>query len=208
MIGFADAGDLQVQLDSGNAVLRAGNLEIHVAVMILVADDVGQQDPPIGRFIDQADRDTGHGIVDLDARVHECERRTADRRHGAGAIGFQNVGDNTNRVGEHFLAGNDRFHTAFRQCPVTNLATTGTTNRTALSDRERGEIVVEHELLGVFFRQTVHTLLIFGRAEGDRHQRLRLATLEDRRPMGAGQHADVAFDRTQGLAVTAIRTSP
>ena len=41
---LADAGDLQVELDAGDAVLRAGHLEVHVAEMVLVADDVGQQD--------------------------------------------------------------------------------------------------------------------------------------------------------------------
>jgi hypothetical protein len=42
---FADAVDLQVELNARDAVLRAGDLEVHVAVVILVADDVGQQDP-------------------------------------------------------------------------------------------------------------------------------------------------------------------
>ena len=45
---LADALDLQVQLDAGDAVLRAGDLEIHVAVVVFVADDVGQQHEAVG----------------------------------------------------------------------------------------------------------------------------------------------------------------
>ena len=37
-----DALDLDVHLQRGDAVLRAGHLEIHVAEMILVAEDVGE----------------------------------------------------------------------------------------------------------------------------------------------------------------------
>ncbi len=39
---LADAVDLQVELDAGDAVLRAGDLEVHVAEVVLVADDVGR----------------------------------------------------------------------------------------------------------------------------------------------------------------------
>jgi hypothetical protein len=42
---FADPGDLQVELDAGDAVLRSGDLEVHVAEVIFVAEDVGQQAP-------------------------------------------------------------------------------------------------------------------------------------------------------------------
>ena len=42
---LADAVDLQVELDAGDAVLRAGDLEVHVAEVVFVADDVGQQRP-------------------------------------------------------------------------------------------------------------------------------------------------------------------
>ena len=38
----ADAGDLDVHLQSGDALLRAGDLEVHVAQVVLRALDVGQ----------------------------------------------------------------------------------------------------------------------------------------------------------------------
>ncbi len=39
---FGDAGDLDVHLQRGDAILGARHLEVHVAEMILVAEDVGQ----------------------------------------------------------------------------------------------------------------------------------------------------------------------
>jgi hypothetical protein len=37
---LGDAGDLDVHLERGDALLRAGHLEVHVAEMVLVAQDV------------------------------------------------------------------------------------------------------------------------------------------------------------------------
>ena len=37
---FGDAGDLDVHLQGGDALLGAGHLEVHVAEMILVAENV------------------------------------------------------------------------------------------------------------------------------------------------------------------------
>ena len=75
---LADAVDLQVELDAGDAVLRAGHLEVHVAEVVLVADDVGQQDVAVG-LLDQADGDAGHGIADRHAGGHQAQRRRRTR---------------------------------------------------------------------------------------------------------------------------------
>ena len=40
---FADAVDLQVELNARHAALRAGDLEVHVAEVVFVAHDVGEQ---------------------------------------------------------------------------------------------------------------------------------------------------------------------
>ena len=48
-----DPADLEIQLNPRNSIDRAGDLEIHVAVMVLVANDVSQQGPGIA-FLDQA----------------------------------------------------------------------------------------------------------------------------------------------------------
>ena len=45
---LGDRGDLDVHLQRGDALLGAGDLEIHVAEMVLVAEDVGQHREPVG----------------------------------------------------------------------------------------------------------------------------------------------------------------
>jgi hypothetical protein len=45
----------------GDAPLGAGDLEVHVAVVVLVADDVGEEDMPPEPVLDQADRDPATG---------------------------------------------------------------------------------------------------------------------------------------------------
>ena len=56
---LGDAGDLDVHLQRGDAVLGAGDLEVHVAEVILVAEDVGQHGELVA-FLDQAHGDAGH----------------------------------------------------------------------------------------------------------------------------------------------------
>ena len=75
---LADAVDLQVELDAGDAVLRAGDLEVHVAEVVFVADDVGEQRPLVA-FLHQADRDAGHRIGDRHAGGHQAQRGAADQ---------------------------------------------------------------------------------------------------------------------------------
>ncbi len=53
---FGDAGDLDVHLQRGDAVGGARNLEVHVAEVIFIAEDVGQ-DGEVVTFLDQTHRD-------------------------------------------------------------------------------------------------------------------------------------------------------
>ena len=70
MISSRDAVDLDVHLQRGDAVARAGDLEVHVAEVILVAEDVGQHLEVVA-FLDQAHRDAGDRRLDRHARVHQ-----------------------------------------------------------------------------------------------------------------------------------------
>ncbi len=56
---FGDAFDLDVHLQGGNALSGTGHLEVHVAQVIFVTQDVGQDDEALA-FLDQAHGDTGH----------------------------------------------------------------------------------------------------------------------------------------------------
>ena len=74
---FGDALDLDVHLQRGDAVGGAGHLEVHVAEVIFVTEDVGQHDEVVA-FLDQAHRDAGDRRLDRHARVHQRQR--ASRR--------------------------------------------------------------------------------------------------------------------------------
>src|SRR5258706_11880661 len=58
---FFDSVNFQIELDAGYATTGAGYLEVHVAVVVFVPHDVGQEHEPI-RILDKADRDAGHRI--------------------------------------------------------------------------------------------------------------------------------------------------
>ena len=82
---FVDAGDLDVHLQRGDALLGAGHLEVHVAEMILVAENVGEHRIALA-FEDQAHGDAGGRPLQRHAGVHQRERRAADRRHRGRAV--------------------------------------------------------------------------------------------------------------------------
>ena len=55
-----EAFDLDVHLDRSDSVLGSGDLEVHVAEVILSTEDVGE-DRVLGAFLDQAHRNTRNG---------------------------------------------------------------------------------------------------------------------------------------------------
>ena len=71
---------LDVHLQGSDAFLRAGDLEVHVAAVVLGALDVGE-DGDLVAFLHETHRDAGNGLLDRHAGVHERERRPADRSH-------------------------------------------------------------------------------------------------------------------------------
>ncbi len=76
-----DPADLHVELDGGHALFRPGDLEVHVAEVVLHAGDVGQ-DPVAVALLDQSHGDPGHGHGQGYARVHERQDASADAGHG------------------------------------------------------------------------------------------------------------------------------
>ena len=77
---FGDAGDLDVHLQRGNAAFGAGHLEVHVAEVILVTEDVGQHGMALV-FQDEAHGDARRRPLQRHACVHQCKRGAADRGH-------------------------------------------------------------------------------------------------------------------------------
>ena len=80
-------------------LLGAGDLEVHVAEVVLVAEDVGQHREAVA-FLDQAHRDAGDVRLDRHAGVHQREAAAAHRGHRRGAVRFGDLGDDAHRVAE------------------------------------------------------------------------------------------------------------
>jgi hypothetical protein len=75
-----DSVELSVQLESRNTFSGACDLKVHVARKVFETLDIGKdfKDLAIGH---ETHSDTGNRSLDLDSGVHQCEGRTADRRH-------------------------------------------------------------------------------------------------------------------------------
>src|SRR5437763_842187 len=94
---FVDARDLDVHLDGRDPLGGPANLEVHVAEVILVAEDVGE-DGDLVILLDEAHGDAGNRSRDGDARVHQREAAAAHGRHGRRAVGLEDVAHNADRV--------------------------------------------------------------------------------------------------------------
>ncbi len=73
-------GNLDVHLQRGDAVFGAGNLEVHVAEMILVTQDVGQDGDAV-IILDQAHGNTGNRTGDRHACIHHGQGATTHGCH-------------------------------------------------------------------------------------------------------------------------------
>ena len=170
-----DAADLDVHLQGGDAVAGARDLEVHVAVVVFLARDVGE-DGPLVAFLHEAHGDAGHGALDGHPGVHEGEDAPADGGHGGGPVGLQDVGDDADGVGELLLVGQHHPHGALGQGAVADLAPAGAAQELHLAHREGREVVVEHEALLVLgLLHGVDDLAVLAGAQGDGDQGLGLA---------------------------------
>ncbi len=94
-----DAGDLDVHLQRRDPVGRSGDLEVHVAEMILGTLDVGEDDVVVA-LLDETHRDARDGRRDRHAGIHQRERRSADRAHRRRAVRLERLRDEADRVRE------------------------------------------------------------------------------------------------------------
>src|SRR5258708_4536308 len=121
---LGDALDLDVHLQRSDAAGGAGHLEVHVAQMIFIAQDVGQHGEAVV-FLDQAHGDAGHVGLHRNACIHHRQAAAADRSHGRGAVGLGDFRLHADGVGEFFLAGQAGRQGALGQTAVADFATLG-----------------------------------------------------------------------------------
>jgi hypothetical protein len=168
----------------------AGHLEVHVAEVILVAEDVGQHGEVVA-FLDQAHRDAGDRRLDRHAGVHQRQRGTADRGHRGRAVRLGDLGDDADGVGEVFHRRHHGQHAALGEAAVADFAALRAHHAAGFTHRVGREVVVEQEVILVLAFDRVDDLRVARGAERGHHQRLRLAAGEQRRAVGARQHADL-----------------
>ena len=156
--------DLRVELQRGDELRRAGDLEVHVAERVFGTEDVGE-----GRVLalgeHEAHRDAGDRRLDRHARVHQRQRRAAHRRHRRGAVRREHVGDDAQRVRPLELRRQHRHERPLGERAVTDLAALRRTDPAGLAGGERREVVVVHVALAVVERDRVEHLLHARHAE-------------------------------------------
>ena len=76
---------LDIHLGGGDTVLGAGYFEVHVAKVIFVTQDVGEDCVAVVGALCVSDKthcNTCHGLLDLDAGVHQGQAAATDGSHG------------------------------------------------------------------------------------------------------------------------------
>src|SRR5213083_2312329 len=201
-----DPRGLDVHLERGDPLLRPGHLEVHVAVVVLAAHDVGQ-DPDLVAFLDESHRDAGHGGLQRDTSVHEGHGGAAYGGHGRRPVGLEDVRDDPDGVREGFLGRQHGLDSAMGEGAVTDLASARSAEPLDLARGEGGEVVVEHEVAVRIAFEGFHLLLVVLCAQGRRHQGLGFAAREQRGAVGARQVADFRPDRADFLHAPAVHAN-
>ena len=105
-------------------LLGARDLEVHVAEVVLVAEDVGQHREAVA-FLDQAHRDAGDVRLDRHAGVHQREAAAAHRGHRRGAVRLGDLGHDAQRVAEVLGRRQQADQRALGEAAVADLAALG-----------------------------------------------------------------------------------
>ena len=204
-----DAGKFEVELETSDAFGGSAEFEVHVAEVILAADDVGKRGVALEvvaiKLGDESDGDATDGANERHTGIHEGEHAGTDTGHRGGSVGFHDFTDNAEGVRKIRLAWDDGLDRTLGKGTVTDLAAVHSTEAAGFADAEGREIVMEHEALGV--RATaigIDHLGLIGGSESRDAEGLGFATGEDRAAVGAGQQADLAGEGANFVESTAI----
>src|SRR5271163_4872170 len=143
---LGDAGDLDVHLQRSDAFAGAGDLEIHVAEMVLVAENVAEHGE--ARALEnEPHRNARDRALERHARVHQRQRRAADRGHRRRAVRLGDLRDDADRVGEFGRGRQHRMDRPPGELAVADFAPAGRAHAAGFADRIWGEVIVEQEPL-------------------------------------------------------------
>ena len=204
----ADAENLDVHLKCGDASTRAGNFEVHIAVMIFGAGDVGEDRILFVIANNQAHGNSSAGRFQRNAGIHKSQRAAANGGHRRRTVGFENVGNEAHGVREVRLGRKQVDERSLRESAVADFAATWSTQELYFANAERRKVVVQHEAIElIVLEEQVEPLHVFLGAEGERGESLRFAAGEERGTVHAGEQADFARNMTNLVEGASIRTA-
>ena len=197
--------NLQVHLNGGDAFLRAGNFEVHVAEEVFKALNIdhGHEAVALGH---KTAGDAGNRRFNRHACRHQRQGRTANRALGSGTVGGKHFGDHTDAVGEFFHRRNDRQQRAFCERTVTDFTSARASRRLGFADGVGREVVVVHIAFFSLAVDAVKQLAVAHRPEGRNRKALRLAAGEHARAVYAGKQVDFGVQRTDFINASAVHT--
>ena len=205
---FVDALNLDIHLDCGDTVFRAGNLEVHVAKEVFKSLNIAHDSDSAGFVVlDKSHCDTCDGSLNRYTCVFKSHRAAAYARHRSRAVAAQNVRYRTDCIREFEFVGKDGFKRAFCKCAVSDFATSGRFCGFRFAGRIRGHVVVMHISLVIVVVKTFELLHFGNRAERASRQSLGLSAGEYRAAVNSRQNAVFAPDRTNFGERTTVGTN-
>ena len=73
---------LDIHLGGCQTVLGTGGLEVHIAQVVLVAEDIGENSILVlARVLDKTHSNTADGLLHRNTGIHECQRTGTDSSH-------------------------------------------------------------------------------------------------------------------------------
>ena len=172
---LGNALDLDVHLQCSDTVFSTGYLEVHIAEVIFITQDIGQNSETT-TVLDQAHGDTCHVILQWYTSVHHGQTAATDRSHRRRTVRFGNFRNHTHGVAEIFWCWQNRNQSALGQTTMAEFTALGTTHTTAFASGVRRHVVMEQEAVFVLTHQGVNDLLVTASTQRGNNQRLCFTT--------------------------------
>ncbi len=173
--------------------------------MVFIAQNVAE-DSPFVALADKAHGDTGNRFANLDTGIHQGQAARTDGGHGAGAVAFEDVGDNADGIGAFRLGGEHFLESAPGEVAVAYLSTAGAAAAFHFTSGKAGEVIMKEETAGVLDDGAVDNLLVKLGAQGAGTERLGFATGEDGAAMDGREIVDLAPEGADFVELTTIKT--
>ena len=202
---LVDAFDLDIHLQGGDTVFGTGHLEVHIAQVVFVTQNVGENSKLVA-FLDKTHGNASHVVLHRDAGVHQGQAPAADARHRRRAVRFADFRDHADRVLEIFFRRQHSGQSALSQTAMADFAALGAAHAARFTGGKRGHVVVQHKAFMRFTQQTVNDLFVLLRTQRRNDQSLGFTTGKQCGTVGARKHALADFDRAHGLRVAAVDT--